>query len=224
MFVAPGTWPDFAHKLSREAAESIARNWWKLLLSGLLLIVAGVLLFTIDWRVSSLAVFIGALFIAEGIMLAVTTGIDQRVRQANVISGLLSIVLGIVVIAWPGPGILAVAIFLGAWLIVLGTITMSGAFATRRLMKDWWLLLITGVLEVALGVLALIDPGSTLLALILVGGIFAVAVGVMQVVTSFQVKNLPHEVDQAFTRPAHNGATHPIKADAAKPKPLPAAS
>ena len=48
MFVAPGTVPDFAHKLSREAAESVASNWWRLLVNGLLLIVAGVLIFTID--------------------------------------------------------------------------------------------------------------------------------------------------------------------------------
>jgi uncharacterized membrane protein HdeD (DUF308 family) len=74
MFVTPGTLPDFAHKLSREAAESIARNWWKLLVSGLLLIVAGVLLLTISWTVDGVAVFIDALFIVEGIMFAVTTG------------------------------------------------------------------------------------------------------------------------------------------------------
>jgi uncharacterized membrane protein HdeD (DUF308 family) len=48
MFVSPGTVPDFAHKLSREAAESVARNWYRLLVNGLLLIVAGVLIFTID--------------------------------------------------------------------------------------------------------------------------------------------------------------------------------
>src|SRR6478672_2786025 len=90
MFVAPGTVPDFAHKLSREAAERVARNWYLLLLNGLLLIVAGVLIFSIDWSVRSLATFIGALFVVEGLSMALTSGIDARVRRANVLSGLLS--------------------------------------------------------------------------------------------------------------------------------------
>jgi hypothetical protein len=31
MFGAPGTVPEFGHKLTREAAEQVARNWWVLL-------------------------------------------------------------------------------------------------------------------------------------------------------------------------------------------------
>src|SRR6201989_2571426 len=155
MFVAPGTVADFAHKLSREAAERVARNWSLLLLNGLLLIVAGVLIFSIDWSVRSLATFIGALFIFEGLTTALTTGIAARVRHANVITGLLSIATGVAIIVWPGPGIVAVAVFLGAWLIVGGTLAISGAFAARPLMRDWWLLLGLGLLESPLGALGL---------------------------------------------------------------------
>jgi uncharacterized membrane protein HdeD (DUF308 family) len=208
MFVAPG---DFAHKISREAAESIARNWWMLLLNGLVLIVAGVLIFSIDWSVRSLATFIGALFIFEGVTMALTSGIDERVRRTNVITGLLSVAAGVAIIVWPGPGIVAVAIFLGAWLIVVGTITISGAFAARHVIPDWWLLLILGLLEVPLGVLALADPGATLAAIITVAGIWAVAVGVMRVVLSFEVKQLPKTVDEAFTEPTSNGSAGTIK-------------
>ena len=95
MFVSPGTVPDFTHKFTREAAERVASNWWKVLLNGMLLIVAGVLIFSIDWSVRSLATVIGALFIAEGVAMSLTTGIDKRVSRANIVSGLLSIAVGI---------------------------------------------------------------------------------------------------------------------------------
>lgn len=209
MFVAPG---DFAHRLSREAAQSVASNWWRFLLNGVLLIVAGVLIFSIDWSVRSLATFLGALFILEGLTTALTAGIDQRVRQANVITGLLSAALGIAIIVWPAPGIVAVAIFLGAWLIVMGTLTISGALAARRILPDWWLLLLLGLAEVPLGVLALADPGATLAAIVTVGGIWAVAVGVMRVVLSFEIKRLPKTVDEAFTEPVRNGVGGAVKA------------
>src|ERR1700742_1489076 len=142
MFVAPGAATNFAHTLSRDAAQRVARNWWLLLLNGAALIVAGVLIFSIDWSVRSLASFIGALFIFEGLTYALTRGVEASARQANVVTGLLSIATGVAIIVWPGPGIVAVAIFLGAWLIVGGTLAISGAFAARPLLRDWWLLLL----------------------------------------------------------------------------------
>jgi uncharacterized membrane protein HdeD (DUF308 family) len=216
MFVAPGTMPEFGRNLSRKAAQRVADNWWRLLVNGLALIVAGVLIFSINWSIRSLATFIGVLFIVEGVTYALSTGIDARVRQANVATGLLSIAAGIVIIAWPGPGVVALAIFLGAWLIAIGTLTISGAFAARRLLPDWWLLLITGLLEIPLGVLALANPGATLAALITVGGIWAVAIGVMRIVLAFEIKRLPDEVDKAWSAPDRNGTAAGDKRDAGR--------
>ena len=207
MFVAPGSKPPFGYTLTREAAQQIARNWWLLLVNGAVLIVAGFLIFSIDWTIRDLATFIGALFIVQGIATALTTGIDARVRRMNVISGLLSIAAGVAIIVWPEPGLLAVAIFLGAWLIVTGTIAISAAFAARRLLPQWWLLLIVGLLEIPLGVLALADPGATLAALVTVAGIWAVAIGVMRIVLAFEIKRLPDDVDELFAAPSNAKVT-----------------
>ncbi len=190
-----------AHQLTRDAAARVAKAWWVLLLNGLALIVAGVLVFSIDWSVNSLATFIGALFIFEGASRALVSGIDARVRRANVISGLLSIATGVAIIAWPAPGVVAVAIFLGAWLVVSGTIAISGAFAVRPVLPYWWLLLLFGLLEIPLGVLALANPGATLAAIITVAGIWAVAIGVSRVVLAFEAKRLPAELDKAWSAP-----------------------
>ena len=203
MFVTPGSAPKLGYNLTRDAAAQVARNWWVLLLNGALLIVAGILIFSIDWTLRSLATFVGALFIFQGLTEALTTGIDARVRRANVITGLLSIAAGVAIIVWPAPGIVAVAIFLGAWLIVMGTLAISGSFAARRILPNWWMLLIVGLLEVPLGVLALANPGATLAALITVGGIWAVAIGVTRIVLAFEVKRLPEDVDQAYGAPKH---------------------
>ena len=213
LFAAPGT-ASLGQKLTRDAAERVASNWWRLLLNGATLIVAGVLIFSIDWSVRSLATFIGALFIFEGIAAAVTSGFDVRARRTNVVAGLLSVATGIAIIVWPTPGLVVVAVFLGAWLIVVGTMTIAGAFAMRKLMPDWWLWLILGLLEVPLGVLALADPGATLAALITVAGIWAVAIGVMRIVLAFQVKDLPKAVDEAWAEPTRNAITPEAKPEA----------
>jgi uncharacterized membrane protein HdeD (DUF308 family) len=213
MFVAPGTAPKFGYKLTRDAAEQIARNWWVLLLNGALLVVAGFLIFSIDWTIRSLATFIGVVFIVQGVAEALTTGVDARVRQTNVIVGLLSMGAGVLIIVWPGPGLTALAVVLGAWLIVTGTLAITGAFAARRILPNWWLLLVFGLLEIPLGVLALANPGATLAALITVAGIWAVVAGVMRIVVAFEVKHLPEDVDRAFAAPDSGGASQPTTPD-----------
>ena len=203
MFVAPGT--PFGQRLTRAAAEQLARNWWVLLTGGAVLVVVGFLIFSIDWTIRELATFIGAVFIFQGVATALTIGIDARVRRTNVVSGLLSIGAGIAIIVWPEPGLVVLAIFLAAFLVVSGTLSVAGAFAARQLMASWWLLLILGLAEIALGVLALANPGATLAAIITVGGIWAVAIGVMRIVLAFELKRLPETVDDAWADSGANG-------------------
>jgi uncharacterized membrane protein HdeD (DUF308 family) len=203
MFVTPASFDTFGRELTHDAAEQLARNWTTLLLNGLVLIVAGVLIWSIDWSVRSLSTFIGALFIFEGLWVMLTAGISQR--AANLLTGLLSIAAGVAIIVWPSPSLTVLGIFLGAWLIVIGTISIGGSLAGRKLLPDWWLLLLAGLFEVILGVLALAAPGATLAALITVGGIWAVAVGVTRIVLAFQLRHLPKDVDAALAPQSGDG-------------------
>jgi uncharacterized membrane protein HdeD (DUF308 family) len=209
MFVTPASFDRFGRELTRDAAKELARNWTTLLLNGLVLIVAGVLIWSIDWSVRSLSTFIGALFIFEGVWVMLTAGIAAR--SANLVTGLLSIAAGVAIIVWPDPTLIVLGIFLGAWLIVVGTISIAGALAGRRLLPDWWLLLLLGISEVVLGVLALADPGATLAALITVGGIWAVVIGVMRVVLAFQLRRLPKEIDEAMAQQSSEATATPAE-------------
>jgi uncharacterized membrane protein HdeD (DUF308 family) len=213
MFVAPGSSDWFSKKMTQDVAERLARNWTLLLVEGLTLIVCGVLIFSIDWSVRSLSIFIGALFILHGASTAFLSGLDQMARRTNVITGLLSIAAGVAIIVWPHPGLVAVAVFLGAWLIVIGTLTVSGSFAGRHVIPQWGLWLVTGVLEVALGVLALADPGSTLAALITVAGIWAVVIGVMYVVAGFELRRLPEKLAELESSPTDSSSADNGSAD-----------
>jgi Short repeat of unknown function (DUF308) len=222
MFVTPASFTSFGRRLTHDAAERLASNWTTLLFNGVVLVIAGVLIFSIDWSVRSLSTFIGALFIFEGVWAMLTVGIDNRV--ANLIAGLLSAAAGVVIIAWPSPSLIVLGIFVGSWLIVLGTITISGAFAARRVLSDWWLLLLLGLAEVPLGVLALASPGATLAAIITVGGIWAAVIGVMRIVYAFELRRLPEGVDQAFADHSANGATGTSASDRRAPAPATSSS
>src|SRR3954470_19958598 len=203
MFVTPASFASFGRRLTHDAAVRLARNWTTLLLNGIVLVIAGALIFSIDWSVRGLSTFIGALFIFEGVWAILTVGIDNRL--ANLVTGVLSAAAGVAIIVWPSPSLIVLGIFVGSWLIVLGTISISGAFEARRVLADWWLLLLLGLAEVSLGVLALANPGATLAAIITVGGIWAVAVGAMRIVYAFELRRLPEDVHQAFADHSANG-------------------
>ncbi len=206
--------PSIGYPLTRNIAERLSRYWWFALLNGLALIVAGVLIFSIDWDRDSLSAFIGALFILEGVAGALSDGVDRTTRRTNVVAGLASIAAGVAIIVWPSPGLVAVAVFLGSWLLVTGTVTITVAFTARGVLPYWWMGLLVGLLEIPLGVLALANPGATLAAIITVGGIWAVSVGVLRVVLSFEIKRLPHHVDETY---GVRGHTVPPTRDASTP-------
>ena len=90
---------------------------------------------------------------------------------------------------------------------MIGTLRIWGAFAARRVMQGWWLLLLLGLAEVPLGVLALADPGGTLAALITVGGIWAIVIGTMRVVLAFEIRHLPDDLDKAIAARGGGAAT-----------------
>ena len=113
MYLAPYS-PESADRRGiREVAQAIASRWWMLLVDGLALIVAGVLIFSIDWSLRSLSIFIGALFILQGITMAALRGPDKTTRTTNLVSGLFSIAAGVAIIVWPSPGLTVVGVFLG---------------------------------------------------------------------------------------------------------------
>jgi uncharacterized membrane protein HdeD (DUF308 family) len=60
----------------------------------------------------------------------------------------------------------------------------------QSMVNNWWLYALRGVAAIIFGVLAFASPGATLLALVLVFGIYAIVDGVLAVITSFQIREV----------------------------------
>jgi uncharacterized membrane protein HdeD (DUF308 family) len=172
-----------------DEAEEVARNWWIFLVAGITSVVFGALILSIDWGVDSLAAFIGALFIIQGAAYLITKPLDGGTRSTNVIAGLLGIGAGIAVLVWPGRGLYVLAVFIGAWIVVSGVLHIVGAFANRQA-PHWWLVLILGIIETPLGIWAMRRPGLTLAVLITLAGVWAIVMGIWQIVIAFEVRNV----------------------------------
>ncbi|HZP29401.1 MAG TPA: DUF308 domain-containing protein [Acidimicrobiia bacterium] len=182
--------------LDREVAEVVSKGWWILFVSGLVSAVAGVVILSTDWTVGDLALFVAILFVVRGALQAAAIPLDGSGRGWNVFVGIVEILVGIAFLSWPDVGLYTLAVFIGAWVVVSGAFDFVGAIAHRHDVSMWWLFLVVGVVELALGIAMLDRPALTLAIAITVVGIWALVAGMFQIVTSFEVKNLPHLIDR----------------------------
>jgi len=186
--------PVSAATLNRAVAERVAKSWWIVLVSGLVSVVAGMLILTIRWTVEDLALFVAILFVFRGASQMASPPLDGSPRAWNLFAGGAAVLVGIAFLAWPGPSLLTLAIFIGAWVIVTGLFDVAGAVNNRHQVRYWWAILVAGVLEVGLGMVLLDRPGLTLALAITIVGFWAVLVGTLQVFAAFEVKDLPNRL------------------------------
>ena len=104
------------------------------------------------------------------------------------VTGALSVIAGIFVVAWPGPTLLVIALFIGVSIVIYGIMNVAGAIGNRDRARYWWVVLVIGVLEILLGFWLLRRPGLTLAVAITAIGFWALFVGVMQIVVSFEIR------------------------------------
>jgi uncharacterized membrane protein HdeD (DUF308 family) len=82
-----------------------------------------------------------------------TPNLMQGISTAAILSGLMAVVLGVAMLAWPEPSVVAAAVLLGMYLVVSGVALVFLAFSLFSA-GSRFLSFISGVASVALGILA----------------------------------------------------------------------
>jgi len=150
-----------------------------IVLGGLFLAQPGLSLATVIWLV-------GIFSIVYGLFLAIA-GIAGRHEGGGwaIAGGVLAVIMGIVVLAWPAATSLAVLYIIAAWAIISGVADIAGAFAGgisggRRV----WLVIL-GLIGIAVGIYFFVHPVSGILTLLWVVGVYLVLLGVFRIVAGF---------------------------------------
>ena len=111
-----------------------------LFMSGALSLVLGVLAFRHfgqGYAVLLLAIWIGVGFVFQGVAES-TIAIGNRLLPArgwHIFLGILTVVGGMVVLAWPVDSIVVLAVVAGAWLVVIGIAQIIWAFQARKAVR-----------------------------------------------------------------------------------------
>ena len=119
--------------------------------------------------------------------------LGQQLWKWTLAAGVLSVVLGGIVLAWPGPTILVAATLFGVYLLLTGFIGLFMAFTLPRSVGMRVLLFICGVLSVLLAILSFrhFGDGYAILLLSLWIGIGFIFQGISAITAAISESNLP---------------------------------
>jgi len=159
-----------ANALAGNEVRAATGGWWLLLLVGVLSIAAGVIvLFKPGDSLATLAVIAGIFLLVDGILeLAASLMHGTQSRGSLALLGVLTAIVGVLLIRHPIGGIAAVALLIGIWLIAVGVVRVIAAFEVDE-NRGWNIF--AGALELLAGIVIVSDPNIGFATLALLVGI-----------------------------------------------------
>jgi uncharacterized membrane protein HdeD (DUF308 family) len=104
--------------------------------------------------------------------------------------GVLAIVFGIVAVLWPNLTLIWLVAMFAVYALLSGGVSIVSAFRIRRSERKWWLPLLFGIVSVAVGVYALVQPAMTALVLVLLMGANAIITGALDIALGFRLRKV----------------------------------
>ncbi len=176
---------------------NLQKNWVVVLFNGLLAILFGILAISAtETTMLGISVYFGLIVLIGGILLLLGAWDLQR-KEKNyslmLTEGVISAVLGILIMVFPGQTLKLFYIFVGIWAIFLGLLKIYIAIILKKMNEFRYMLIIGGILLFVIGLLFLLNPDFIAgMVIKIIGGIF-ILVGMMLVYFSFTVRNASEE-------------------------------
>jgi uncharacterized membrane protein HdeD (DUF308 family) len=173
----------------RTMLADAGRNWWTLLIRGILAVLFAAMAFF--WPLATLTALVvlwGAFALVDGIF-AIVAG--ARIRWWSVlVFGVFGVIAGLVTLFMPGITALALLIVIGAWAIARGGFEIVAAIRLRRELTGEWMLIVSGIASIVFGGLVLLFPGAGALAIVWLIGLQALVAGMLMFALAFRLRRL----------------------------------
>ena len=183
------------------------RNWWILLLRGLMAIALGILVFTRPfWTLAAVMLAFALYALVEGTsdLFAAIFGWRHRDdRWLLLLEALIGIGVGIVTLRTPGLTAIVVIFFIAAWALATGVLRIvEGLRLRQEIPGEIWLVL-GGVFSVIFALLVMTRPLAGALTLVRVIGAYALILGTTEVLLAFKVRGARYIGRPGISEPSY---------------------
>ncbi len=165
-------------------------------------IIIGILIFAFSEQIGTLIGYIaGLIFIYTGI-LAIYKFIKRdgaKLYSLNIIFGILSIILGVVIIFVPTSVISYINIIFGIFLIILGGNKVTyGVWFKIGNDASWSITLVSGIMLILFGVLLIANPFESFMTATKLVGVFLILYSVLDMTTSIMLRRRSEDIVDIF--------------------------
>jgi uncharacterized membrane protein HdeD (DUF308 family) len=172
----------------------MTQNWWAIALRGFAAVLFGIAAFM--WpgiTLWVLAPLFGAYAMINGII-AVIEAFSRDVSRERwrplLFEGAVSIVVGVMTLAWPGLTAMGLLFMITFWAIMTGVLEIITAIKLRHEIRGEWMMALIAILSMAFGFLLLAFPAPGALSVILLIRAFVFAIGALMIALAFKLRSL----------------------------------
>jgi uncharacterized membrane protein HdeD (DUF308 family) len=168
-----------------------ARTAWGLVLAvGVVAAVFGILVLANIWgSVHLVAIFAGLFLLFAGILQFFLGGGGKTGR---IVAGVIAIVLGVALIAWPDASVKTVAVIIGLAFLVSGVAVVVAALASRA--EGYGAVVGFGAVLAVIGLIFIIWPGPTVTLLMILVGLTALIFGISAIIQALALRRATRSV------------------------------
>ena len=168
--------------------------WWLLLLTGIGWVLVSLILLRFDYTsVYAISLLFGFVAIAAGIAeIGITFIVSGWWKLLNAVLAIAYIAAGVVSFIHPGDTFAALAAVFSFVLVFAGVFDVIMAISARHEIEVWWLQLVGGIIELALGFWAAGYWGRSEILLVAWAAAFTLIRGVRDLVLAFRVRETQH--------------------------------
>ncbi len=175
-------------------AAILIGNWWALALRGAAAILFAVIaIFSPEITATALVLLFGIYALFDGI-LALVAALRAARRHgrsgALLLEGILDILIAIIAFAWLEAALVALIYLIALWAVVTGIALMAAGLALIRLSGEW-LLVVSGLLSILLGIILFVHPEVGIVALSWWLGLYALFFGIALLSAAFRIRYHP---------------------------------
>jgi uncharacterized membrane protein HdeD (DUF308 family) len=116
--------------------------------------------------------------------------VHNRLFTGLALRGLLAILLGVLALSRPGATGAALIYLFGAYAFFDGIFAIVASVRIAQLEERWWPMLAVGLVGIAIGVLAFVNPGATAVAIVYTVAAWAVLTGLLEVIAAFRLRKV----------------------------------
>lgn len=184
--------------------SSTVKNWWVFLIVGVLFIFGGIWIFkTPIESFITLAMFFSILILISGvfsIIFAFANKEDIDNWGLHLVGGILDVIVGLILLSYPGITLVLFSLFIGFWLMFRGFNIISTSLKLKKNGADWIWVLFFGILIVIFAFMSIVNPLIGVSYLVFTLAISFLLLGFANIFLALQLKKINSNVENLKER------------------------